>query len=455
MNTTTLSLTLTERIRQEVIEIFRLGMPVVIAQLLFMSMQTVDTIMSGNYSAKDLAAVAVAGSIFFPVFIFSVGILASVNPIIAQFFGAGNIKPIGRTVRQALWLSQFLAAISILALSHAEIVLHFMEIEPAVIPLAQGYLDAICWGIPAAIAFFALRPFHEGLGITKPIMYFHIVGLAMNIFGNYTFIYGHFGFPEMGAVGTGWATALVHWSLLICTVIYTLMTPEFRKYRVFQAFEWPRWPEVQEMLHIGIPVGLSLVMEAGLFSVVALFMGSISVNVMAGHQIALNVAATTFMIPLGLSVAITTRVGQAIGRKEPKAAQFSGFTGITLCGGIMMCTAGVMSVFAEQITTLYTQDSHVQLVAIQLLYMAAIFQIPDGLQVAGASALRGLKDTRIPLLANIFAYWMVGLVLAYSLGFIWDYGPKGMWVGLIAGLVVAALFHNLRFRYLSRRLLAL
>ncbi len=429
----------------------KIGLPVIIAQLLQMSMNFVDTVMAGNLSAQDLAAVAVGGAVFVPFMMFMAGILMAVTPVVAQLVGARNFKEIGINARQALWLSQILAIPVFFLIRNLEFVMHFIDVTPEIIPMAQGYLGAISWGVFPVSGYMALRFFNEGMSVTRPGMYFALIGVFVNIIGNYVLMYGAFGFPELGAVGCGYASSLVGIVMFLGMLIFTMKHPPYNRFEIFSSFKKPDWPYLKELLRVGVPIGLSSTMEVTMFAVVSLLMGSLSTIAVAGHQVAINFAAMTFMVPFGLSTAITTRVGNAIGKNKVTEARQRGYVGITLATLFMSFTAIIIYLFPDVISSIYTQDSAVQEVAISLLYMAAIFQISDGLQVSSYGALRGLKDTKIPMIVNFIAYWMVGLPLGYYLGISRNIGPQGLWMGLIAGLTIAAILHNIRFYKLTTR----
>lgn len=429
----------------------KIGLPVIIAQLLQMSMNFVDTVMAGNLSAQDLAAVAVGGAVFVPFMMFMAGILMAVTPVVAQLVGARNFKEIGINARQALWLSQILAIPAFFLIRNLEFVMHFIDVTPEIIPIAQGYLGAISWGVFPVSGYMALRFFNEGMSVTRPGMYFALIGVLVNIIGNYALMYGAFGFPELGAVGCGYASSLVGVVMFLGMLIFTMKHPPYNRFEIFSSFKKPDWPYLKELLRVGVPIGLSSTMEVTMFAVVSLLMGSLSTIAVAGHQVAINFAAMTFMVPFGLSTAITTRVGNAIGKSKVTEARLRGYVGITLATLFMSFTAIIIYLFPDVISNIYTQDSAVQEVAISLLYMAAIFQISDGLQVSSYGALRGLKDTKIPMVVNFIAYWMVGLPLGYYLGISRNIGPQGLWMGLIAGLTIAAILHNIRFYKLTTR----
>jgi MATE family multidrug resistance protein len=287
--------------------------------------------------------------------------------------------------------------------------------------------------------------------MTRPILLISLVGLVGNIAGNYIFMHGHLGMPRLGAIGCGVATAIVMWIMLVSLVAWIALQPYYRRFAVLARFERPHARELARLIRLGAPIGISLFMEGSLFAAVALLLGRLGPNVVAGHQIALNVASISFMVPLGIAIAITVRVGQAMGGGDARAARRSGTVGACLAVSFMALAALVMAAAPRLIAAIYTADPHVQSVAVSLLRMAAIFQIFDGLQVAGAGALRGLKDTTVPLAITFFAYWGLGLPIGYVLGIVHDRGPQAMWIGLIAGLMVAAVLLNLRFQLVMRR----
>jgi multidrug resistance protein, MATE family len=436
-------------VRREAGTTLGLGLPLVMASLLQMSMSFVDTVMAGNLSALDLAAVAVGSSVLMPVIMFGAGVLMALTAIVAQDYGAGRTHLIGRNVRQALWLCGALAIPGILLLRNAGFILDFMQIEEPITLLATRYLQAASFGLLPMFFYFAFKQFNEAVSITRPAMYFAFVGLFFNIFGNWVLMYGKLGFPALGAVGTGYATAIVAWVMCLCMLVYTWRKPSFRPYAIFSTIRLPSWNHIREMLRIGLPIGVSITMEVTMFAIVSLLMGALGTMAVAGHQIALNFSSITFMIAFGLSSAVTVRVGQTFGRKTIRDARFVGYVGVGLATTIMCTTAVLMFTFPDLITSIYTGDPDLREMAVSLIFMAAIFQISDGLQVSGSAALRGLKDTRVPMYVNLLAYWIIGLPTAWYLGYHTALGPRGLWVGLIAGLTVAAILHNARFYYLT------
>jgi MATE family multidrug resistance protein len=443
-----------QRGMREALALLALGAPIIGAQLAQVSMSFVDTVMAGRLSAQDLAAVALGVSLWIPICVFGMGVLMSVSPTVAHAYGAGQYGQIGHQVRQGLWLSVVVGSASFIAVRGCSPILRWLEVEPAIVPTTAGFLNAISWGAPAYSAFVVLRGFSEAISKTRPVLAISIVGLLANIAGNYVFIYGKFGMPRLGAIGCGVASAIVMWVMPLSFVIWIMCDRYYRSFGVFRRFSLPDGEQLWAFAKLGVPIGACLFMECSTFATVSLLMGRLGTNSVAGHQIALNVASVTFMVPLGISIAITVRVGQAMGRGQVSDARRSGLVGASLAAGFMSVAALTMAIGPHSIAGIYTQDNSVLEIAVQLLIMAAIFQIFDGSQIAAAAALRGLKDTAIPMCITLVAYWGVGLPLGYWLGIAQNRGPRALWIGLIAGLVIAAVLLLTRFVVLTRRLMA-
>ncbi len=423
-----------------------------VGNLLQVSMSFVDTMMAGNLSPQDLAAVAVGSSLLMPVFILGIGILMGISPIVAHHFGARELDQIGPTARHGLILALLLGIPCTLVLWFTEPLLVFMDVEHALFVKTKGYAEAVSLGIIPVFIYLALKYFNEGLAVTKPAMWIAFLGLLFNIGGNYVFMYGKLGFPAMGAIGTGYATALVMTVMSIAMVIYTYWKPAYKEYQLFRNLYHLKWKYLKELIVIGGPIGMSMWMEVTMFAVVALIIGSMGTLEVAAHQIALNFASITFMLAFGVSSGITVRVGQVFGRYGLADARYSGRVGILIATSLMAVTAVLMFAFPTTIIGFYTSDPELISRSIVLLYLAAIFQLSDGLQVSGSGALRGLKDTTIPMYVNFLSYWVIGLPTGWFLGIHLGYGPEGLWTGLIAGLTTAAILHNVRFYIISRTL---
>jgi len=431
--------------RKEAAALLALGGPAIAAQLAQMSMGLVDTIMAGQLGPEALAAISIGSGVWMPVFVFGLGILLAVTPTVAHSRGAGESALAGGHLRQGLWLGLAVSAGAFVFLQSAEPLLGRFKVDSRIVPVAGGYLRALSWGVPGAFAFIVMRAFSEAVSMTRPVMLVSFLALLANMVGNYVFMYGHLGMPRLGAVGTGVATACVWWLKALAMAAFITCQPEYRPYQPFARIELARLARLGALLRLGIPIAVSLFMEGSCFAVASLLIGRLGVEAVAGHQIALNFASYMFMVPLGVSIAISVRVGQACGARDLPAARRTAMTGAHLCALFMAGAATAMFLAPELIVSCYTRDASVRLVAARLLGVAALFQIFDGLQVAGAGALRGLKDTKVPMLITTMAYWAVGLPLGAWLGLGTGLGAAGFWYGFCAGLAFAAAALNWRF----------
>lgn len=439
-----------QRIPTEARRMFALALPVVADQIGMMSMSFVDTIMVGQLGPLSLGAVGIASSIYFSYMVFAYGTIAAVGPVVAQAFGAGNRDEIARTVGQGAWLTLGLTAAGLLIAWNLGPILGLLGQQQELIPLSESYARALGFGMLGTLLFAVLRAFLMGLGRTRVTMVVSICASLLNAGLNYVLIYGKLGMPALGVAGSGYATAIVQWFMFGATLYYVLTAAELRDYRFLRRILPFDARYLGHLLRLGAPIGAGNSMEVGLFSLTSLFMGHIGTIALASHQIALNVASLTFMIPLGISTAITTRVGQAIGRGEPRQAELAGWVGIAIAAACMSLTAVLFLTIPGPIIRIYTDDAQVLAYAASLLMIAGAFQIFDGIQVAAMGALRGLKDTARPMLVNLVAYWGVGVPTGYSLAFLAGFEGPGLWWGLTAGLAVASVLHSFRFRRLTR-----
>lgn len=444
-----------QRIRTELRALLALAIPIIIAQLAHTAMGFVDTVMAGRVSPRDLAAVALGNSLWVPVFLLMTGVLLATTPKVAQRFGAGSHDEIGPLVRQALWLALAVGLLAAVALWNAEPVLHWMQVDDELIEPAMGYLRAVACGFPAVALYHVLRCFSDGLGHTRPTMVLGLLGLLLNIPLNYIFIYGKLGLPAMGGVGCGWATALVMVAMLLGMLVWVAWAPYYQSSGLLRRFDWPQGRVIRRLLSVGLPIGVSIFAEASIFSVIALLIGGLGATVVAGHQIALNFSSMVFMIPYSLGMAATVRVGQALGRREPREARFAAGVAMATALAYACLSASGMLWLRTDIAEIYTPDLAVIGVAGSLLIYSAFFQFSDAIQVTAAGALRGYQDTRVTMLITLLAYWGIGLPVGYSLG-LSDWlgepsGPKGLWQGLVVGLTCAALLLGIRLARSARR----
>jgi MATE family multidrug resistance protein len=320
-----------------------------------------------------------------------------------------------------------------------------MGIAPEIRPGAVAFLDGIRWGVPALTLYLCMRYLCDGLHWTLPTMLFGFGGLLLLVPSGYVLTYGAFGVPSLGAGGLGIASAAMMWAQAAGFAVYLWRSRRFAGLRLFERFDAPHWPAIRGLLATGLPIGVTVAMEGGLFIGTALLIGRLGEVPAAAHQIAINVAALCFMIPMGLAEATTVRVGHALGRADLAGVRRAAFAGLVIVLGTQLVSGLTLLLGNEVIVGFYTADATVAALAASLLLYAAAFQFPDGIQVLSAGALRGLKDTRVPMLLAFLAYWGIGMTLGAGLGLGLGWGPRGMWLGLIAGLTVAALLLGLRF----------
>lgn len=439
----------------EVARTLELAIPVVIGMVASFSMNFVDTVMAGRLPNKEiaLAGIATGGAIWSGTMMFMLGMLMALQPVVAQLDGAGERFKGGSEVRQALWIALGVAAPFVLILLSGGTTLQWIAIDPEITPTSVQYMRALSWGAPAMCFLLVLRFFSEGSGHTKPTMYMGLLGILLNVPLNYILMFGKLGFPAMGARGCGLATSVVIWSQLVMMVFYVRFHRHFREFELFSRWEWPRWRSIANLLKIGLPIGGAIFVEGALFIGATLLIARLGALPASAHLIAMNFAALVFMVPLGVGSAITTRVGNALGRREPEAARYAGLIGLLIILFSQTVSASAMLFFPEFIVRIYTSDAEITAIAVTLLFYSAIFQYADGIQICAAAALRGLKDTLFPMFINIISFFFVGLSVGYYMTFTKQMGPAGMWIGMIAGLSFAAVLLTGRFWIKSGQLI--
>ncbi len=409
-------------------------------------MAVTDTVLAGRLGAIDLAAIALGTPLWFPAFLGCLGILTALTPSVAQLAGAGRSMEIPAVFRQALWLAVGLGVIAgplVFQLASAP---RLLGVDPAIIPVTHGYVAAIATGMPAACVFLVFRFLAEGLGDTRPTMYVQLAALGLNGILDYGLMFGKLGFPALGAVGAGWATAIVFWVQMTLMAVYVVRLARRRNLRLLNAIDLPRVDALLDLLRVGVPVSGTILMEVGLFAVITLLMGRLGTVAIAAHQIALNYASVMFMVPLAISIATSVRVGHQVGAGRLDRARVTGWVGIAMASGFMTASAMFILFAPDWIVGAYTGEPEVADLAAGLLFFAAVFQLFDGIQVAAAGALRGFKDTLVPLALTFVAYWIAGLPVAVVLAFVLQQGPRGLWAGLAAGLGLAAAMLVRRFQ---------
>ncbi len=437
-------------IKRHITQTVKLSLPLIISQITVVAMSVVDTMMAGDLGPVTLAAVAVGSSVWATAILFLFGLLMAIPPVVSEMDGAGNHHKVAPFFRQAMWLCLLLGVVFTVLLRHLDPVFMWFDTQPEVIPHAIGYINGISWGVLPLSFFVAFRYLADGMSITKPTMVVSFIGLLCNIPLNYILMYGKLGFPELGAAGCGYASATV---LVIQMLAYGFIIKHhkvIKALKVYSQFDWPHWAEIWRFFKLGFPIGVSMFAEVGLFSVVTLLASSLSTATVAAHQIALNFSSLLFMVPLGLSMGITIRVGNAVGRKNPIDIRHAGLYGIALVLVTQVISMAIIVFGGNWVVSMYTDDPVVHEITVGLLLLAAIFQLSDGIQVAAAGALRGIKDMNFIMLSNVFSFWALGLVASWYLCFQLDWGVKGLWVGLIVGLTAAAILNLSRYWYKTK-----
>lgn len=430
--------------------LLQLAWPMLVGQAAQVAMGVADTVMAGAVSATDLAAVAVGFSLWLPLMLLGNGIFTAVTAMTARALGAGDRAAVATIFQQGVWLALLVGGIIALLTSQASALLAPMGMDAAVRPLTELYLLGMACGLPAAIMAQVLRGFSEGSGRSKPVMVINVCALLINIPLNYVFIHGLFGAPKLGGAGCGFATACAMWFQLLA--LAALLYPRYRG--LLANWKRPQWRHQWAILYLGFPIGGAIFAEASIFALVALLIGHLGATIIASHQIALNFSALVFMVPTSLGLALTVKISNAVGAGERLRARRFAKLGATTSAVFATLSATLMLVVPQYIVALYTDDPAVRLLTAQLFMFAAAFQLSDGLQVTASGSLRGYHDTRVVLVITLIAYWGVGLPLGYALGLtdllIPRMGVKGLWVGLVAGLTMAALLLNWRLARISR-----
>ena len=441
--------------RDELSRQLRIALPIFGGQLAQSANGFVDTVMAGRVSALDLAAVAVGASIWVPIFLFMTGLLMTTTSVLSRHLGAGESHRLSPVMQQAITLGIACGVLAFIVLRNTGPVLAWMDVDPAMRPIVKDYLIGLSWGMPPIAIVLALRSYTEAQNDTRPVLWISVIGLLANIPINYVLIYGKLGFPAMGGVGCGWATAVVMWLMAVLMLCYVAWHRSYANARL-SLFPWVlERGTLWYLFSIGLPVGLAIFFEVSVFAVIALLISQSGAIVVAGHQLALNFTSLVFMLPLSFALAATARIGRARGQRDEVALRGAirvAFR-ITLCIGVV--AALFLVALRDVIPLIYTDNAEVIGLASYLLLFAALYQISDALQVSANGCLRGYEDTRIPMLLTLFAYWGMGLPVGYVLAtgsfVLAPMGPSGYWLGLFVGLSCSALLLGTRLRWRLRQ----
>ena len=442
--------------RVELTETVRLALPIALTQLGQIAMMTTDLALLGRLGDHVVAASALAHTILFAAFVLGMGLVSAVAPLAAQAFGARNPRMVRRALRVGLWAATMLGIpLSLVQLFGHDILIALGQTEQAA-SLAARYLYGLTWSMIPAWWFIALRGFMGAVNRPEPGLWITLAAIPANALLAYTLIYGQFGMPELDLLGAGLATTTVNIGMCAAAIWVCYAQRPFKKFRVLGRFWRPDWPLFRRLLIIGAPIAGTFSLEYGVFAAAGLLMGWISTTALAAHQIALTIASIMFMVPFGISMAATVRVGHAVGRRDSPGTRSAGFTAIALGIAFMTTMTVIVIVTREFLPILFLgsitpETAPTAALAATLLVVGASFFIADGVQTVTAGALRGLNDTRVPLLFSAICFWLIGFTACYGLGFPLGFGTYGIWIGLSLSVLVYAVMLVTRFHILTKR----
>ena len=442
-------------------ELLKLAVPLAATQIAQMVILSTDTAMLGHFSKDALASAALGNTIFFMAWLMGCGLPMAVSPVIAHIQGENGDGPerdhrgVRAVVRMGLWsVALFLPFFAALLFFTRDLLLLLGE-DPRLAAGAGIYMSSLAWALPSALAFQVLRSFSTALSRAVPPLIVMALTVLVNALGDYALIFGHFGLPQMGLLGAGLSSACSNFFSFAAMLAFCLLAPKLRDYRILHRLLQPHWKSLTELLRLGVPMGITMVFEVAFFNGATLVMGAFGTAAIAAHQIAISIPSLTFMVPLGIGLAATVRVGMATGAGDPRGARRAGLTAIAMAMGFMCGTALLLLLYPRAIASLWLpntpDNAPVLALAVTFLHVAAAFQLMDGVQVTAAMSLRGLKDARWPMWLAGASYWLAGAPMCVFLGFGLGLKGLGIWLGLAFGLLVAAILLSTRFLLLSRR----
>lgn len=434
---------------------FILAWPLVVAQVAQNALFTTDVIMMGWLGPEYLAAGSLATAFFNPFLLLGGGIVGAVAPLVAQALGARKIKNVRRTVRQGFWACLVIATLMLPIIWNIRPILLLMDQDPELASLAESYMQIALFVLYPGLGIFALRSFLSALGSTRIILYVTLAGVVANAALNYALIFGHFGFPRLELRGAAIATVIVNAMMFGLLMLYAVRHRRYKRFNILARFWRPDWARFREIFRIGTPIGLTIMSEVGMFAVAVIFMGWLGTDELAAHAVALQCASIAFMVPLGLSMASTVRVGLAFGAQNNEGVRRAGWMSLAIGVGFMCITATLFLTMPEFFTNRFLDPANpANTIAIGLassyLLMAGLFQIVDGAQVVAAHVLRGLSDTKVPMFVALIGYWVIGMPVAWYLGDESRLAGIGVWTGLATGLAVVAVVLTIRFAMRER-----
>jgi multidrug resistance protein, MATE family len=428
----------TREIGQEFRPMLRLAAPLALTELGWLAMAFTDTVMVGRLpdSATAIGAVSLGSTLFYTIGIFGSGIMLGMDTLVAQAYGAGRLDECHRTMWNSLYLACILSPILMVSILVFLPLFGRLGLAPALVNATVPFLKALVWSTLPLALYFALRRYLQAMHIVKPVVFALVSANLVNLAGNWAFVYGHLGARAFGVAGSGWSTCVSRAYMVVVLAIAVVYYDRKRASGLWNASRRFELDRVRLLLRLGLPAALQLLLEIGAFAMATFLIGKLGAVQLAGHQIALNVASFTYMVPLGICSAAAVRVGQAMGAGDPHAAARAGWMALFFGALFMSCSGLMLFFFARPIARMYTPEIDVVNAGATLLLVAAVFQLFDGLQVVATGALRGAGNTRIPMLANLVGYWIIGLPLGAFLCFKMKMGAFGMWLGLCLALIL-------------------
>ncbi|MCX6170803.1 MAG: MATE family efflux transporter [Ignavibacteriales bacterium] len=437
-------------LRTHIKETIKLALPISVGQLGHVMLGVVDSVMVGKVGSASLAAASLVNGIFFLILVIGIGLSMAATPLIAMAKGAGKLDDCGKILNHSLVVNSVFSILLITGTFGFSFLIPYLNQPREVVKEAVPYLQVLSISVIPFILFQTYRQFLEGLSIPNPPMYIAIFANLFNAFFNWIFIYGKFGFPPWGLFGAGVATTLTRWTMAAVLFYFVLNYNRVQIYKPQIKIKALDFSLIKKLISIGLPSGFQYFLEVAAFSFAAIMIGWLGKAQLAAHQIAINLASITYMIILGISSAGTIRVGEAAGKKDITQVRRAGFSTLGLASSLMFCFGVSFILLRNFLPTLYIKEIEVIAVASKLLIIAALFQIFDGLQATGIGVLRGLTDTKIPMLISFAAYWMIGIPIAIILGFYYKLGAVGIWIGLLIGLASVGITMLFRFNSKSK-----
>ncbi|WP_342410655.1 MATE family efflux transporter [Paenibacillus sp. FSL R10-2778] len=442
----------TTSLKQKAGQFFHILFPILVTQIALSAITFFDTNMSGKFGTVDLAGVAIGTSLWIPIQTGLSGILMGITPIVSQLIGSKKDKDVAFQVTQGIWLSLIVSVIVLLIGSFAlSPILNFMNLEPGVRDVAFRFLSAISFGIIPLFGYTVLRSCIDALGQTRVSMCITLIALPVNVGLNYLLIFGNFGFPRLGGVGAGVASAITYWVIFAVALLFIYRSQAFVNLRLFRNFYFISLNSIKDLLKIGVPIGFSIFFETAVFSAVTLLMSRFDTVTIAAHQAAINFATTLYMIPLSICISLTILVGFETGAGRQKDARQYAIMGIGLAAILSLATALLLLFAGNHVAGLYSDEPDVISLIQHFLIYAIFFQISDAIATPTQGALRGYKDVNPAFIICFIAYWVIGLPTGYVLATYTDLGAFGYWIGLITGLAIGATLLLSRLIKVQRR----